>query len=334
MSATNNTIRYKSLEEKMNDLDANFREQLFHSRHVPDLLFQYTDVHGLKGILESNNWRATHYQYLNDGKEIIYGDEMIGNFLEERLKAESDAILKCIYTDVLGFAYGKPSIFRAFNYDIYLTSFSGNGDLLDQWRAYGADGLGYSIGINPWELKYKIHGPVILSAREGELPFIKVIYDEKEQSKLIMDIVHKATEIIKTESASIQETEYDQFCREATLYLSRILVQLTLLFKDSAFKNEEEWRVVKTRGSQEAVGKKAVENVSFRTSSSKLIPYLELDFSSREHPEVIPLKELILGPKHRNTNALSSLKMFLLRLGYNQYGSIECEPKVSRIFYR
>ncbi len=80
--------------KKMNDLDKQFREALFESNHVPHKLFQYTDAHGLKSLLENTKWRATHYRYLNDGKEIMYAHEMISGFLMERLKVEQDEILK------------------------------------------------------------------------------------------------------------------------------------------------------------------------------------------------------------------------------------------------
>jgi hypothetical protein len=311
---------FDDFHQQMSKLSDDFRENYFKDRHVPSVLFQYTDVNGLKGILDSKRWRATHSSYLNDGKEITYADEMMSEILESRMTGlASDSLLFRIYDEVLGKRYGKPSVLKAWDNDIYLISFSQNGNLLDQWRAYAADGAGYAIGINPWKLKHKVEGAIILSHEQEGLGFVQVNYDLDEQKRLFFDLIEKTEQIFESEFNSLNDQERSQFPAIAARSLSIIIWQLALFYKHPAFQNEQEWRVVIRRWGRNVmrgINADAVERVLFRPTRNILVPYLELNFQSRDNSKLLPIEKIYLGPKHRTTNGKESLEMYLQSLGY------------------
>lgn len=290
------------------------------NRRVPTILFQYTDIYGLKGILDKRKWRATDYRFLNDGKEIIYADDMMSKFLQMRLsKLKSNHILAEIYEEVLGKRYGKSSILAAWDNDIYITSFSEDGNLLDQWRAYAADGAGYAIGINPWRLRYKMVGPNIVTRNENELNFVRVSYDVDEQENLILNLIERAEALFDIEYEQLNNKERKIFPSVAARSLSSLIWQLAMFYKHPAFRNEREWRIVTKRWGRRVmsgVPANALQNVQFRLSHNMLVPYLELDFTSRDNPNLLPLKKIFLGPKHKEVKIKDSLEMYLVTLGY------------------
>jgi hypothetical protein len=304
----------------MNRLDNDFREQYFHpNRHVPYVLYQYTNETGMKGILESKTFWATHFRYLNDDKEIVYADEMMSEILDARIG--KNALLDEIYHIVLGKDYGDPSVNKAWDYDLFVISFSQEHDDLNQWRAYGDDGKGYAIGIRPWDLKHKIHDSIVLSHKEKELCFIKVSYDEDEQRQLILEVVEKAEEVILRESQSLNDNDLKLFPAIAARELSTVIWQFVVFYKHRGFKGEHEWRVVKTRWGRnvmKGINNDAMQGVKYRTRNIIQVPYLELDFTSRDYANLLPIDTIYLGPKLRNTNAQFELEQYLLSLGYDK----------------
>jgi hypothetical protein len=74
---------------------------------------------------------------------------------------------------------------------VYLTCFCESGDLLSQWRAYGANGGGYSLG-----LKFRDDG-----YRGGETTFMlrRVIYNLNEQRQLIGDLTTEAIDGLRAD---------------------------------------------------------------------------------------------------------------------------------------
>jgi hypothetical protein len=111
-------------------------------RAEPELLYHYTDQKGLLGIFgdkEKCIW-ATHYRYLNDTSE----GQIVARLLLQELAGRGDV-------DAISQAKSISSEIASEN--VYVTSFSGSGNLLSQWRAYSGDSGGYSIGFSRRYLK-------------------------------------------------------------------------------------------------------------------------------------------------------------------------------------
>ena len=50
---------------------------------LPPELFHYTTIEGLKGILENRCVWSTHFEYLNDSTEVIYGQTLAKKVIHE-----------------------------------------------------------------------------------------------------------------------------------------------------------------------------------------------------------------------------------------------------------
>jgi hypothetical protein len=76
------------------------KEWLDFHRRVPGWLYHYTTVDGLLGIVRDRMIFGTHYQFLNDSLEIVWGKRC-----GDRLAAESNSIAGCgrpVRTAVVG----------------------------------------------------------------------------------------------------------------------------------------------------------------------------------------------------------------------------------------
>jgi hypothetical protein len=73
----------------------------------------------------------------------------------------------------------------------YITCFSRKGDLLSQWRAYGDDGRGVSIGFDS-KLLYKV------DSRKNDIYVEDVLYDKEKQIEDIHLAVYDALIVFGT----------------------------------------------------------------------------------------------------------------------------------------
>jgi hypothetical protein len=111
-----------------------------------DLIWHYTSVHGLKGIIEGKQIHCTNALFLNDLKEhqLVYHffSEAIHIFMDECSDADAKELLcKCIRGLARFFSSDKQHLTP------YVASFSKKDDLLSQWMGY-AQGQGYSLGFS------------------------------------------------------------------------------------------------------------------------------------------------------------------------------------------
>ena len=107
-----------------------------------DLLWHYTNVGGVKGILDSSSLWSTDAQFLNDDAELVAGIPIVTNYLRSgaaSLPADDDrqrlisSIVKMLQdqTRIGGFSQN------------FMCSLSAVGDSLSQYRAYGNYALGF-----------------------------------------------------------------------------------------------------------------------------------------------------------------------------------------------
>ena len=118
-----------------------------HRTLPPTGLFHYTDAAGLHGIIRSGEFWATHVYYLNDSQEFKYAARLINEQFSDLIdRGEGDTAL---FLDRLrGTIQSNFTIWSSIA-GIYAVCFCTNGNLLSQWRAYSANGSGFSIGFDP-----------------------------------------------------------------------------------------------------------------------------------------------------------------------------------------
>ena len=97
-------------------------------------LYHYTSQTGLLGIVRHREIWATNIHYLNDTAEFAHAIELVTTEFENRkgVSPKQDMFL--------AFLTKQLALFK--HIDVYVCSFSEQGDLLSQWRGYCPSGNG------------------------------------------------------------------------------------------------------------------------------------------------------------------------------------------------
>jgi hypothetical protein len=193
--------------------------------------------------------------------------------------------------------------------------FSRQGDVLSQWRAYGADGSGYAIGFNASMLV--------------QLPnkALKVEYDRKKQVKEVKDFILALHNVEEAEEHK-RGPDFFRHCATLAIDLSS--------YKNPAFVEEDEIRLIHLLNFQSSnstlkledaggqVGDQMIakQEVKFRIKQSTPVPYLDMDFEGMEKKSSIA--EVILGPK--NDSLMHGISVFLETLGH---GNVEIKKSAA-----
>jgi len=296
--AHNRILRYN------NERDFAARQQ----KPTEGVLYHYTTVDGLKGIIENNEIWATSAYYMNDSAEILYGYRVLHLALESWLKDKN------LSDDSIGRGLAE-SFIRHFGHDalqrnvvtpIYLTCFCEDGNLLSQWRAYGSSS-GYNIGFQvPMEgIVYGLAPePLVYTSR-----CVKVEYESEKQFQRVRELLDFLLPILDEPrvAASIRsiDTASPLGFQQLQSTIQEVLVEECIGFKDSAFAVEKEWRVI-TRSRAHLKQSKDDGNhrslpVHFRTARGQLIPYVKLKPNNSPTPIVgngkqLPLADITCGP--------------------------------------
>lgn len=218
-----------------------------------------------------------------------------------------------------------------FDTPIYTICFSGNGDLLSQWRGYAKDGTGVSIGFKTKYLeKWKsaiFNKKINLIAR-----FDKVNYVDYDMEYLLQ---LKSRNLINYAKEILGETN------EEMILLGKLAVEQELdeiaeksiFYKNELFQEEDEYRLIycdsmrckEGKFIHNLNGRKQIQNsikdfklseMKYRVGSEGIVSYFELSFEPIAD-EIIG--EIILGPKCKMTTA--EVEFLLSSWGYNCLGN-------------
>lgn len=245
-------------------------------------LYHYTTPQGLVGILENQKLWATEYSFLNDVSELNYGMKLSIDLLEKEIQKNSNITLDKYLMLVKKAMENKQEI-----NDFYITSFSEHKDLLSQWKGYGQNGQGFSLGFDFKEFtRWK---------REDFLDIFiyiqPVIYNAEEQKNVLTKIYKNLiNNILTLENNKLLKDKKINSIASCTVNFMKLK---SIFFKSDSFQEENEWRIVYQNSGNVEVKKKKIK---FRFNESKIIPYLELDILPTK--SILPIKEIILGAKN------------------------------------
>lgn len=192
---------------------------------------------------------------------------------------------------------------------------SRKGDLLSQWRGYADDGNGFSIGFSRHLLSHlgKLHSEFLRSFK-----LCDVIYNSTEYSQLLSTAYHCLREAVittgKYEDLDAARTftktifhDPEQNDVNIHRFFEYISSSLDLYrFKHHAFSEEKEVRLL-------CDFLFSLNQLNFRPSKNKLIPYTVLDISKFKRPCDV-IQEVIVGPK--NNTPLEYVGAFLKNNGF------------------
>ena len=259
-------------------LISTLREELFSAR-PNSTLYHYTSLHGLMGIIQSRQLRASELRYMNDSTELLYALDLLQSAITLRShQATDDKILLSNFSDWLHNQIARgPMLFSA--------SFRANGNLLSQWRGYSNHGKGISLGFN--------HQAIQSLASAQNFHLGRCLYDVGKQQMLAGRIIDCVTSMCN------QHDDIDVVLQD----IEADLMSICALLKHPAFTEEQEWRLVSPIFTSATPG-----SIAFREGKAMLVPYYLFDL---EFEGEIKLDHVYVGPTPNATLSVSALTHYL-----------------------
>jgi hypothetical protein len=280
-------------------------------------LYHYTDLNGLIGIVTNQSLFASDIRFLNDSTEFDYGI----NLSKEIISSLSNAGNKAIIDNLLD------KLDTHFPEDKYVTCFSSDGDLLQQWRSYAKDGKGVSVGFTFHERHYNL---------EPDIKSTRIIYNQTDQRDIIENCVLGTIEYFNTNFSDWRDEKHNQL---VTLCMIRNMADYLSSFKHPCFAHEQECRFIYHSENEEYNEENPDEGdelkINFRTNGNLLIPYILLQnrykyYKDREHlsdagalPTMVemhkrlPITKIIVGPSLDYEPAKKGIEILLKQHGYS-----------------
>jgi hypothetical protein len=243
---------------------------------LPERLFHYTTQRGLLGILRDQEIWMTHTQYLNDVTEFRHAINLVTDEINRRLATAQQAE-RVVLEEMLG----NVSL-RAADVNVCVACFSEDGDSLSQWRAYGEPAAGYAIGFD---------GAFISRlANVSGFGLVKCVYEEDETLAFVRNFVsNNVSEVL---AKRIDDPSHDDYYFWRTGGNFRAcLNRVAPVFKNHAFKDEREWRLI----SRPLMC--STEGFDYRPGKSMVVPYFRLSITNQ--PDEVDRKRfhsVVVGP--------------------------------------
>jgi hypothetical protein len=287
-------MRSDLIENACHEIDLRFRElsdtEADADEPPPAHLYHYTSAKGLLGIIQSGELWATNVLYLNDASELSDAIDVLKSELESQPVKLRDANARYLQLTI-------PAHSVNVLIDHFVVSFCETGDLLSQWRAYGAPGGGYSIGFHPSALLAAAKRDE--NTLQGGCTLRKVKYKQKQKEEMIRKRIEVLQAILEPLSDQL-EPKTDEDYRQVNQLWAQAAASFhpaLALMKNAAFEEEREWRIVRT------LWKKSVPTAGrplrLRIIRDQLTPYVPLSWVQGNTPpstEVRGIEEVYCGP--------------------------------------
>ena len=269
----------------------------------PNILYHYTSLAGLQGMVATGLVWLTDLAYLNDALEMQVAIDRI----EECTKAASMGLSE-LGKELLRRASVSVSP-TASDTGYYVACFCTDGDLLSQWRAYGAGGEGCSMGFNA-----KVMG-VGSMVESGRFSVRRVIYEPDLQRSLVKRVIDETLKSLAriANNRSVAELDANTTLPAYSAFLSEHLREFLFTFKHETFAEENEWRLVYEFSRDENI-----KDLKFRGAKGFMVPYMELPLNpSKEGAPPLPLVEVVHGPTLHPKLTKKAIGLFLDRHNYD-----------------
>ncbi len=255
------------------------------------VLYHYTSLQGLMGIINSNEVWLTDYGYLNDTSEVHYGLRLANDRFATVAHVRPDA------ADVLR-GWGSSTLQQ---HRVCVASFSTDGDSLGQWRAYGPIAVGFQSG--PMAFGYSN------SSRMD-----RVIYDPRTQDALLDLMAHLVASAVEHDRQLVPNRVAEMY-RDGSDYVLNLIAN----FKMEGFKDEREVRIVHSEN-PDVYRSLSIERPKkrFRVSGDLIVPYVTTkDVAPRSYPERLPIVEVVIGPDPKANILRNGVAEFLRASGHD-----------------
>ena len=238
----------------------------------PDLLYHYTGLEGLVGILRERMIWATDVRFLNDTSEVHYSRQVIG-----RRAADREVELSETYGGFLAHGTAAGLGGSVMFPDTFVASFCEDGDNLTQWRTYGRGGHGFALGFC-WESLRRL-------SQVYSYSLVRIIYDTARQDERVDHVIDEAADQY---AAWGGETPDLTSAKQVLLVTYALMVALWSI-KHPSYADEREWRLVHMMFPLDPP-----PTPFLRDGPSELTPYEKVPLNAVLGG--FPLKEIVLGP--------------------------------------
>jgi hypothetical protein len=201
-------------------------------RQAPPILYHYTTLNGLKGIVESKSLWLTKAAYLNDSSELKLAIHLFQHHAE--LFANRYSTSHPDYAKLLKKAAFQLDSFR--NTNICLASFCEDGDLLSQWRGYTNSGTGVALGFSGIALER------INTSGWGML--LRCIYGTEQHVQVIHDLIKALIDSYEVCKKNCSTDKLESVAEDLIGYFSTTFLRVAPVLKNKHFAEEKEWRIV------------------------------------------------------------------------------------------
>ena len=264
----------------------------------PAVVYHYTTQAGLLGILQTGTLWCGEVRYLNDAREFNVAYDLARQSLSD-LGRDADS------RDEREFLRRCARALLKFHdrFRCYVASFSEDGDMLSQWRAY-AGVSGYAIGLRTAALRRSVRGL-------GDFGYwLPCMYDDARQRRHVRALIGD----FLTQYRGLRRG--NEYSKAAVLnHLPHLfpgrLILLGCCMKDKGFSEEREWRLVVFDSLFEGFPRPSP--LQFRPGTRNLIPYIKYPLSKKK--ESLPLKSIVVGPSPHIVASDRSLRLFLQEKG-------------------
>ncbi len=271
------------------------------------VLYHYTTLNGLKGILQTKSLWCTDTSSLNDPMELRYGKKLITDKLNEIIEIEENMLIKDLLSELIGYV----NVFDTNLYRVFIACFCEDDNLLSQWRAYAGKGVGYNIGFNfSSDTKFSHHQENI--SDESHIILRKIIYDPVKQDEVISRSINNIIEEAKRVEESLlgRSGLPDAWSSQAALEAVNILFDVIMSLKNPVFEEEKEWRLIKVIDPN-----RLLTLLQFRNIDERLALYLStIIYENNEGNYCCPISKIKFGPILDEKITKSNLELFVNNL--------------------
>ena len=281
-----NNDEYEGRISAMNQWAETVRAELAHliTDKPAKIIYHYTDVNGLIGLIENGCIWATHASRLNDSSENKHGFKLVVEYVKNNLLNSSRPLI-------------EKALLGVQSADTYVACYSTEDNLLSQWRNYTGGRVGYSLGFETSQM-------VTL---DDKMPLLEPVIYRDEKAKALLDLLLQRVDyFLNTNSFGEVEIGY------LIGMVSSILNTTACIIKHHKFKEESEYRQFFQPG-------RTGLNMEpfFRTGKFGLTPYVKIQFSEDKK---LPLKNITVGPCSDFDIERNTLKILLEK---NRYEGVE-----------
>lgn len=291
---------------------------------TPKLLYHYTTLSGMLGIIRNHCLWATDSRFLNDESEQRYMLDVLKQQTQDALGHNADSAALCRLLEMLPERSDEAT---------YIACFCSDGDSLGQWRGY-AGTTGVSLGFDASWLEDRAKGNPIPGFLTGidyseesihdaaqtvadglvetwRRMFPKGFADWALEKTLANNVTERALKWLEIDEHGhpIPPEEVVEAFAEVSYEFWREHLGFRSLWahgwKNPVFAEEREWRLLHFASHP----KTSLEGVRFREGRGTLVPYIEIELGASESS---PLREVVLGPGDQDPSKSLAIRRLLM----------------------